>query len=332
MLRRREFVAGLGGAAVWPLMARAQQPDQGADQIRRIGVLMFGTPNDPISGALVAALRDGLDKLNWHDGRNLRVDVRIGSDVEAIRVAAADIVGLKPDVIVSRSTVVTRALQEQTTTIPIVFLGAGDPITSGLVASLARPGGNITGITDVYFTIGGKWLEMLKEAVPGLTRFGIVFNPDLTSATYFPSIEAAAAQYDVQAVMLPVRSGEDIERALDRFAAEPNGGLVMLPPAPVSAARELIRTIALKHRLPVIFQNKAYAIEGGMMSYGPDSEDMFRRGGPSYVDRILRGAKPAAMPVQFATRFELAFNLKTIKAMGFDIAPALFSRADAKID
>jgi len=328
MLGRREFVAALGGAAFWPPMARAQEPGR----MRRVGVLIFGTPNDPIAHALLAALRDGLAKLNWVEGQNLRIDFRIGADPAAIHAGAAELVGLEPDVIVSRSTVVTRALQDETTTIPIVFLGVGDPIASGLVASLARPGGNITGVTDVYFTIGGKWLEMLKRAAPRVTRFGIVFNPDLTSTTYFASIEAAAAQYDVQAVMLPVRSQEDIERALDRFAAQPNGGLVVLPPAPVRAARELIRGIALKYRLPAIYQNKSYAIEGGMMSYGPDSEDMFRRGGPSYVDRILRGARPAAMPVQFATKFELAFNLKTVKAIGLDIPPALFSRADAKID
>ena len=219
-----------------------------------------------------------------------------------------------------------------TKAIPIVFLGAGDPIASGLVASLARPGGNITGITDVYFTIGGKWLEMLKETAPHLTRFGVVFNPDLTSPTYFPSIEAAAAQYDVQTVMMPMRSQSDIEQALERFATEPNGGLVILPPAPVRTTREQIRSMALKYRLPAIYQNRYYVIEGGMMSYGPDGDDLFRRGGPAYVDRILRGAKPAAMPVQFATKFELAYNLTSARAIGLEIPPALFSRADAKIN
>jgi len=328
MLGRREFVASVGGMAAWPLIARAQEPGR----VRRVGAMIFGTPNDPIAHALLAALRDGLAKLNWIEGRNLRIDFRISGDAETIRASAAELVALGPDVIVTRTTVVTKALQAQSTTIPIVFLGAGDPIASGLVASLARPGGNITGITDTYFTIGGKWLEMLKTAVPQVTRFGIVFNPDLTSPTYFPSIEAAAAQYDAEAVMLPVRSEDDIERALNRFAGEPNGGLVILPPAPVRAARELIRRIALEHRLPSIYQNKFYAIEGAMMSYGPDSDDLFRRGGPAYVERILRGMKPAAMPVQFATKFELAFNLQTIKALGLEIPPELFSRADAKID
>ncbi len=327
MLRRRDFVAGLTTAALLPRASRAQQ-----QKVRHVGVLIFGTPNDPISHALEAALRDGLAKLHWIDGENLRLDVRIGGDPSSIQASAAEIVALAPDVIVSRTTVVTKALQAQTSTIPIVFLGAGDPIASGLVASLARPGGNITGITDVYFTIGGKWLEMLKEAVPRLTRFAIVFNPEVTSPTYFPSIEAAAAQYDVQAIMLPVRSDEDIAKALEGFSTEPDGGLVLLPPAPVRASRQLIREITLKHRLPAIYQNKFYTIEGGMMSYGPDSDDLFRRGGPAYIDRILRGAKPASMPVQFATKFELAFNLKAIHELGVDINPALLSQADVKFD
>jgi ABC-type uncharacterized transport system substrate-binding protein len=326
MIGRREFLAGLGGAVASPFFARAQASG------RRLGVLIFGTPNDPIAHALLAALQDGLARLGWVEGKNLAVDFRIASDTATIHSGAAEIVALAPDVIVSRSTVVTKALQNATATIPIVFLGAGDPIAGGLVASLARPGGNITGITDLYFTIGGKWLEMLKEAAPQVTRFGILFNPDLTSSTYFPSIEAAAAQYDVQAVMMPTRSQAEIEQALEQFAAEPNGGLVVLPPAPVRAAREAIRAIALKYRLPAIYQNKYYVIEGGMMSYGPDSDDLFRRGGPAYVDRILRGAKPAAMPVQFATKFELAFNLRSAQAIGLDIPRALYSRADAKID
>jgi len=300
--------------------------------VRRIGALIFGSPTGPLAPAFLTALKDGLARLNWVEGRNLRFDARIASDRAEIRSGAAELVALAPDVIVTRSTVVTRALQEMTTTIPIVFLGAGDAIASGLVASLARPGGNITGITDVYYTIGGKWLEMLRSAVPRLTRFGILFNPDLTSQTYFPSIEAAAAQFDVQTVMLRVHSDDDIAPAIDGFAAEPNGGLVILPPAPVRPAREKIRAAALKHRVPTIFQSKFYAIEGGMMSYGPDSDDLFRRGGPAYVDRILRGAKPAAMPVQFATKFELVFNLKTAAALGIEIAPTLLERADVKID
>jgi putative tryptophan/tyrosine transport system substrate-binding protein len=322
---RRQFMAGLGGVLASPGLARAQTSQ------RRVGALIFGSPNDPVANALLAALRDGLGKIGWTDGRNLALDTRIAGDSDEIRATAAALVATQPDVIVSRSTAVTRALQQLTTTIPIVFLGAGDPIASGLVASLARPGGNITGITDVYFTIGGKWLEMLKETAPLLTRFGIVFNPDLTSPTYFPSIEAAAAQYDVQTVMMPTRSRSEIEQALESFAAEPNGGLVLLPPAPVRATREAIRAIALKHRLPAIYQNKYYVIEGGMMSYGPDSDDLFRRGGPGYVDRILRGARPAAMPVQFATKFELAYNLAAVRAIGLEVPTELFSRADARI-
>jgi putative tryptophan/tyrosine transport system substrate-binding protein len=322
---RRQFMAGLGGVLASPGLARAQTSQ------RRVGALIFGSPNDPVANALLAALRDGLGKIGWTDGRNLALDTRIAGDSDEIRATAAALVATQPDVIVSRSTAVTRALQQLTTTIPIVFLGAGDPIASGLVASLARPGGNITGITDVYFTIGGKWLEMLKETAPLLTRFGIVFNPDLTSPTYFPSIEAAAAQYDVQTVMMPTRSRSEIEQALESFAAEPNGGLVLLPLAPVRATREAIRAIALKHRLPAIYQNKYYVIEGGMMSYGPDSDDLFRRGGPGYVDRILRGARPAAMPVQFATKFELAYNLAAVRAIGLEVPTELFSRADARI-
>jgi putative ABC transport system substrate-binding protein len=326
MIGRRQFIAVLGGAAALPLAASGQE------RMRRVGVLIFGSPNGPIAPTLLAALKDGLAKLNWVEGRNVHFEFRIASDQAQIHSSAAELVALAPDVIVSRSTVVTRALQERTATIPMVFLGAGDAIASGLVASLARPGGNITGITDVYYTIGGKWLEMLRSAVPQLTRFGIAFNPDLASPTYFPSIEAAAAQFDVQTVMMPMHSDEDIEPAIDRFAAEPNGGLVILPPAPVRPARERIRAAALKHRLPTIFQSKFYTIEGGMMSYGPDSDDLFRRGGPTYVDRILRGAKPAAMPVQFATKFELVFNLKTAKDIGIEIAPTLLERADVKID
>lgn len=326
MIGRRTFMVGLGGALAAPFAARS------AERPRRLGVLLFGTPNDPIARAHVDALRDGLAKLGWVDGKNLAIEARFGSNADEFRAGAMALIALELDVIVSRSTVVTRSLQEMTTTIPIVFLGAGDPIASGLVASLARPGANITGVTDVYFTIGGKWLEMLKESAPHLTRFGIVFNPDLTSQTYFPSIEAAAAQYDVQTVMIPMHSQAEVEPAIEHFAAEPNGGLVVLPPAPIRATREVIRGLAVKHRLPAIYQSKYYVIEGGMMSYGPDGDDLFRRAGPAYVDRILRGAKPAAMPVQFATKFELAYNLAAIKAIGLDIPAALFSRADARID
>jgi putative tryptophan/tyrosine transport system substrate-binding protein len=326
MIDRRVFMAGFGGIAVSALRARGEVLP------RRVGVLIFGTPNDPIANSLIGALRDGLGKLGWIDGRNLTIDYRITPDPAGIRAGASELVALAPDLIVSRSGAVTKAVQERTSSIPIVFLGAGDPIASGLVASLARPGGNITGITDVYFTIGGKWLEMLKTTAPHLTRFGIVFNPDLTSPTYFPSIEAASAQFDVEAIKIPIRAMDEIEPALDRFAAEPNGGLVLLPPAPVRAARETIRAIALKYRLPAIYQNKAYVIEGGMMSYGPDGDDLFRHGGPAYVDRIFHGAKPGSMPVQFATKFELAYNLKAASAIGIEIPPALFSRADAKID
>jgi putative tryptophan/tyrosine transport system substrate-binding protein len=326
-MRRREFITFLGAAAAWPRSGRAQQPNV----LRRIGVLIIGSENDPIAQKQLAALRDGLRRLDWVEGRNLQIDFRASGDPGRIRAYAEELVRLAPSVILTRGTAITRAVQEHTQTIPIVFLGAGDPVANGLVGSLARPGGNTTGVTDLFFTIGGKWLQLLKEVAPGITRFALIFNPEISSTAYFASIEAAADQFAVKAIRTPVRNAIEVARSIDAFATEPNGGLILIPPAPARDDRDVISRLAVRYRLPAIYQNKSYATEGGMMSYGPDSDDLFRRGGPSYVDRILRGSKPSEMPIQFSTKFELVFNLKAAKAIGLEIPAALLARADVVI-
>jgi putative tryptophan/tyrosine transport system substrate-binding protein len=331
-MRRREFIAGLGGAAassaIWPLRGGAQQP-----RMRRIGVLMGYDENDRTAKAYFSGFTQGLAELGWTDGRNMRVDVRwAAANVVRMRTFANELIDLQPDIIVVNSAEATKAVQGQTQTIPVIFLMAGDPVGNGIVGNISRPGGNITGFT-YESAIGGKWLELLKEALPRLARVALIFNPELLGGqAYLPLIELAAAQYAVTAIRTPVRNAAAIERAIEAFAGEPNGGLILVPPPLLAAHRELINRLAVQHQLPTIYQDRHFATEGGLMSYGTDIGELFRRGGPSYVDRILRGAKVSELPVQFPTKFELVINQKTAKAMGLEIPPLLLNRADEVIE
>jgi len=310
------------------VVARAQQ----AQRVRRIAVLIYGGEDSPGSQAQVAALRDGLKELGWVEDRNLRTVVRFDSDANRLRAHAEALVSQAPDLIVVSSLAATRALQQQTSTIPIVFAGVGDPVVNRLVASLARPEGNITGVTNLFYSIGGKWVELLKELSPRLAQVATIFNPELsTSHGWFAAIEEAAAKLAVKVVRIPVRDPVAIEDSVGAFAAEPNGGLIDVPPGLVGAEREMVFRQAAQHRLPAIYQAKVYAVEGGLMSYGADAADLFRQSS-TFVDRILRGAKPGELPVQVPTRFELAINLKTAKAMGLEIPQMLLARADEVIE
>jgi ABC-type uncharacterized transport system substrate-binding protein len=327
-MRRREFISGLGSAAAWPVMARAQE----SGRIRLLGTLRQGEENDPVAKIWRAAFFEELAKLGWSQGRNLRVEARWNPRTsEQAQLDARALVDLKPDVLSASPTRMVRALQEQTRTIPIVMTGAGDPLANGLVASLARPEGNTTGVTDIFPSIAGKWVELLKACAPNLARVGLIFNPDTINSVFLKTTEAAAidagARSGVRAVKMPVRNVAEIERAIPDFAAEPNGGLIMVPPSPSGPEREAINRLALRHRLPTVYQDRTYAAEGGLLSYGADMIEVYRTGA-FYVDRILRGAKPGDLPVQFPTKFIFVVNLKTAKAIGLDVSPSVLLRAD----
>jgi putative ABC transport system substrate-binding protein len=328
-MRRRTFIAGLGSTAAWPIAARAQRPDR----MRRMGVLMGFDENDPVSKVWLSGLMQGLAESGWTEGRNLRVDVRwAASNAVRMRIFAKELVELQPDVIVVSSAEATKSMQQQTQTVPIVFILAGDPVANGIVRSISRPGGNITGFT-IEAPIGGKWLELLKEAVPRMTRVAVVINSELFGGdAYWPSIEASAARHNVTAIKAPVRNASEIERVIEAFAVEPNGGLIPVPPPLINADRALVNRLAIQRQLPTMYSDRHFATEGGLMSYGADRFELFRRGGASYVDRILRGAEPNELPVQFATKLDLVINLKTAKAMGISIPESFLIRADAVIE
>jgi putative ABC transport system substrate-binding protein len=333
-MKRREFVGLIGGAAAaWPMAARAQQPER----MRRIGILT-GTTDDPRMLGAIAVLREELAKRGWAEGRNLQLLARFGGgDPDRFRSFAAELVAAAPDVIVTASAAATRVLQQQTQTIPIVITGAGDPATNDIVRNIGRPEGNTTGITNLYASIGGKWLELLKEVAPRLQRVGLVYNdrlgsgPDGGIIVYAPSIEDAARVMAVQSVMLPYRDALDIVRGFDTLAREPDTGLIMVPPAATAANRETIFRLASQHRLPIIVHDRDFVLEGALLSYGSDTADRFRRAG-AYVDRLLRGAKVNELPVQFPTRFELAVNLKVAKGIGLTIPESFLVRADEVIE
>jgi putative ABC transport system substrate-binding protein len=326
---RREFITLLGGAAAaWPVTARAQQPDQ----VRRVGILVGADENDPQIQSVVPAVRREFQKLGWIEGRNLSIDIRFGSDDPSrIRAYAAELVGLAPDALVVSTPTATRALQQATKSIPIVFTGIGDPVVAGVVASTARPEGNATGFTNFVASFGGKWLELLKEAAPGVTRVAIVFNPEVSTGGYFAPIEAAAPAIAVDVVRTPYRSSVELETKIAAFSVEPNGGLLVLPPTPVGANQDLILRLAVRHRLPAIFSQLWFVTRGGLMAYGPDSIELWRQAA-SYIDRILRGAKVSDLPVQFPTKYDLAINLKTAKALGLELPLSLQQRADQVIE
>jgi len=325
-MQRREFISFLGGAAAtWPLAARAQQPER----MRQIGVLMAQTEDDPLAHASIKAFHDGLNKLGWTEGRTVRIDYRwAASDPDNMRTYAADLVRMAPDVIVAHSPPGLAAVQRQTRTIPIVFVQIVDPVGAGLIQSLAKPGGNATGPTEYEFAMGGKWLELLKEIAPAIV---ILMPEHVTNAGLFRATGALASSLGVQLTRAAVRDAAEVGRAIDEFARESNGGLMVLPSPIAFLHRELIIALALQYRLPALYPFRSFSMTGGLMSYGINPPDQFRQAA-DYVDRILKGEKPGDLPVQAPTKFELVINLKTAKALGLTVPPQLLSRADEVIE
>jgi putative ABC transport system substrate-binding protein len=328
-MRRREFITGIGATAVWPLAARAQQ----GDRVRRIGVLMSFDENDPEAKARISAFTQALWDLGWTDDRNVRMDLRwAAGDINRIRALAQELVGLQPDIIVTNSTPATAALQREMRTIPIVFASVNDPVASGLVARLDRPSGNVTGFADLEASLGGKLVELLSEIAPGLKRAAIMFNPDTAPVSvYMPSFETAARSLKVVPIIAPVHSDVEIEAAIIAVRREPGGGLVVIPDAFTTVHRVPIILAAARNSVPAVYTLSAFARDGGLLSYGVDRVDIWRRAA-TYVDRILRGAKPADLPVQFPTKFEMVLNLKTAKALGLVVPPSILLRADEVIE
>jgi len=323
-MRRREFIALIGGtaAAAWPLAALAQPNGR----VRRIGILMRGVETARAVQSQLAAVRDGLAQRGWAEGRNVRFDIRLYDDEPDLLLAhAQELVRLAPDCIVAHSRPSTLALLQRTRTIPIVFINVGDPVDGGILKNIARPEGNATGATSLYHSIAGKWLELLKEAAPRTSRVALIFVPGIVVEPYFPPIDEAAAALDVEVVQIPYRNGAELERAIDTFASQPNGALVIVPPPPRGASRALINRLALKHRLPGI--SSSDSADTVMMHYGGNIVEPARITA-SYVDRILRGARIDELPVQFPTKFELVINLKTAAAIGLTIPESLLFRAD----
>jgi putative ABC transport system substrate-binding protein len=318
MIRRRTFIAGLGGAAAWPVVARAQQ----SDRVRRVGVLMAYFESDPEAHAYLSGFTQGLAELGWSDGRNLRVDVRWGAgDVDQMRMSARELLDLQPDVILAQGTPATAAFQRETRTIPIVFASVSDPVGEGFVASLPRPGGNATGFISQEATVAGKWLELLTEIAPDVKRVAAVFNPDaaLGGGQYvLPAFEAAARSYKVAPIVAPIHSVAEIETVITSLGREPRGGLVVPPDTFVESHRTQIISLVARNNVSTVYPDAVWARDGGLLSYGPNRADIFRRSA-AYVDRILRGAKPAELPVQLPTRFEMVVNLKTAKALGLTV-------------
>jgi putative tryptophan/tyrosine transport system substrate-binding protein len=330
-MRRREFIAGLGGTAAWPLAARAQQ----GERTQRIGVLMATAQNDRVGNAFVGGFIQGLRELGWIDGRNVRMEFRwTGGNTDRLENFARELVDLQPDVILAHATPVTAALQKQTRTIPIVFVGVSDPVGDHFTASLSHPGGNFTGFIYVEGTMAGKWLELLKEIAPEVKRVAGMFNPDTTSGrgSYFlPSFEAAARSLNVEAITAPVHSDVEIEAVMTSLGRHPGSGLITLADTFMLAHRALITSLAAKNNLPAVYYETAFARDGGVLSYGVEQVDLFRRAA-SYADRILRGAKPADLPVQLPTKFEMVLNLKTAKALGLAVPQSIQLRADEVIE
>jgi ABC-type uncharacterized transport system substrate-binding protein len=328
-MRRREFIALLGAAAAWPLAARAQQ----GERMRRIGVLMFQAADDPEAHARNAAFLQGLQEAGWAVGRNMRIDSRWGAgDNDRTRRYAAELVALAPDVILASGSATLGSLQQVTRTVPIVFAAVADAVGGGFVESLARPGGNITGFELFEYSIGGKWLETLKQIAPSVTRVAVIRDATLVSGGgQLGAIQSVAPSFGVQLSPVNLRDAGEIDRTVADFARVPNGGLILTASGLAVVHRDLIITLAARHKLPTIYWDRFYVTAGGLISYGPDSIDTFRRAA-SYVDRILKGEKPADLPVQVPTKYETAVNLKTAKALGLEIPPMLLARADEVIE
>jgi putative ABC transport system substrate-binding protein len=329
-MRRREFITLLGGAAAWPLAASAQQPAR----MRRIGVLMSQAADDPQARPNVTAFAQGLHALGWTEGSNLRIDYRWGANnIDLFRRYAAELVALAPDVILATAGSIVGALQQASRTVPIVFVTTIDPVGSGFVTSLARPGGNATGFTSYEFSIGGKWLELLKQIAPRVTRVAVIRDPYVPGGSGgFAAIQTVAPAFGVELTPIGVHDADEIEQGIAAFARGSNGGLITVGPASsLTVHRDLILTLAARHRLPAVYPTRNFVTTGGLTSYGAEPVDQYRRGA-GYVDRILRGEKPADLPVQAPTKFELLLNLKTAKALGLDVPAAVLARADEVIE
>jgi putative ABC transport system substrate-binding protein len=327
---RRRFVTALGAAATaWPIAGRAQQ----LDRMRRIGVLMSFAADDPEAQSRAAAFEHRLRELGWVIGRNLRIEYRWADNAEVLRTHATELIGMAPDLILANSTPVMSALQEQRHAVPIVFTQVTDPVGQGLVLNLAHPGGRLTGFTSFEFSIGTKWLETLKQVAPRTTRVALVFNPQTApfADLFWRPVEAAAPSFAVVPISVGARTFADLERMIDSFARELNGGLMVLPDVSTLNYRDGVIGLAARHRLPAVYPFRIFAASGGLLSYGTDVSDVFRRAA-GYVDRILKGQKPADLPVQAPTKYELVINLKTAKALGLTVPPTLLARADEVIE
>jgi len=329
-MRRREFIAFIGGAAVAPLAARAQQ----AERVRRIGVLMGFAESDPAARSWLAAFRAELTNLGWTEGSNLRIELRwAAADPDQIRTLAKELVDLRPDAILGRGTPESIALSHETRTIPIVFAAVSDPIGSGFAANLTHPGGNMTGFTNVESTVGGKWVELIKEIAPRTTHVALLFNPGTAAPTqfYLPSIEAAAQSLDIRVTNAPIHAKDEIEVAIAAVARDPGGGLIVLPDTFNLTNRDLIIPLAIRYGVPAVSNNPIYVESGALITYGVDFTELFRQAA-GYIDRILKGAVPADLPVQNPTKFELVINLKTAKALGLKVPQSLSASADRAIE
>jgi ABC-type uncharacterized transport system substrate-binding protein len=329
-MKRRQFISLLGGAAAaWPRAARAQQ----GERIRRIGVLNDYAEADPVGQAQLAAFRDELGKLGWTDGRNVRIDYRTGAaDTDALRTYAAEMVALAPDVILAAGATIVAALQRSSRSVPIVFVTVTDPVGGGLVASLARPGGNTTGFSQFEFGISAKWLELFKDIAPGVTRVAVIRDPTArTGGGQLGAIQAVAPSLGVELSPIDPQDADTIERGLAAFARDRAGGMIVTTSRLARAHRDLIVALAARHRLPAVYPFRVYVASGGLVSYGPDSTDAYRRAA-GYVDRILKGEKAADLPVQTPTKYQLVVNVKTAKALGLEIPTSVLARADEVIE
>jgi putative ABC transport system substrate-binding protein len=325
--RRREFITLLGGAAAWPLAARAQQ----GERMRRIGVLM-GVADDAAGQARVKGSQQGLQELGWIEGRNVNIDYRwTGGDPTRIRTYAAELVKLSPDVIVAHTPPVIAAMRQASSSIPIVFAAVIDPVAHGFIDNLARPGGNLTGTTNIEFSLVGKMLEMVKEVAPGLVRAAVIFGTNSQYLVYLHSFGTVSPTLAVEVSAAAVRDAGEIEATMSELGRKPGSGLIVPPDAFTVIHHAMIIELAARHRLPAVYAYRSFVAEGGLMSYGPDVYDIFRRTA-SYVDRILKGAKPADLPVEAPVKFEFAINLKTAKALDLEISPTLVALADEVIE